>query len=61
MKIVEFRALWKEHVLLNLAQLGGPESAGWAQQHVPAKGGAKCATSRTKASKSEPPSGPWAP
>ena len=58
MKIVEFRALWGEHVLLNLAQLGGTESAGWAQPHAPAQGGAQCGTSSAKASKCEPPFGP---
>ena len=58
MKIVEFRALWGEHVLLNLAQLGGTESAGWAQPHAPAQSGAQCGTSSAKASKSEPLFGP---
>ena len=28
MKIVEFRALWKEHVLLNLTQLGERKARG---------------------------------
>ena len=60
MEMVVFGALWGRGPLLNLAQLGGTESAGWAQQHVPAKSGAKCGTSRAKASKSEPLFGPWA-
>ena len=60
MKMMVFRALWGGGPLLNLAQLGGTESAGWAQQHAPAKSGPKCGTSRAKASKSEPLFGPRA-